>query len=450
MEIMVIGITALGAFSFAGLALLILRASMRQKNANLTIYSLGAVRRRFQTCRRTPGPWSVIAVRINKNGPQRRYTGGQGGDLRVYAARRILQYLENGVGGMLAGGERESELIVLSPMPDGEFDRFAQAVSADVRAYTKSYPVAGGPGIQFGRYLVQAGCGGFSEALENAKIALRYAEQSGQTACGYSYSQRMKFEEAAQLDERLRKAIRENSFRLRFQPYVDVQSNQVVGFEILSRLQTPDGGMMIPAHFWESVCRNDLCTEFDYHIFGRSCAWLAARSMETTGSWSVSCNFSRRTVSQDDFAQNIRRIADQYGIRYSQMAIEITEQELESDPQKILNNLEQLHELGFQIYLDDFGTGYTSFGDLQNYPIDVLKLDISILQNAETPKGRAIFENMVALAGRLGIRVLCEGVENERQVQLLKDTGCNIAQGYYYYMPLDVQECSRVLREETV
>ena len=130
--------------------------------------------------------------------------------------------------------------------------------------------------------------------------------------------------------------------------------------------------------------------------------------------------------------------------------MEITEDVVEKDRNVVFENIKKCRELGFRIALDDMGSGYTSFSDLRDYPIDVVKIDRSILNAAVDANGTALLEGMIALVHSLHIKALCEGVENQQQRELLRSLNCDFLQGYYFFRPLPQEEADRIVRENGV
>ena len=120
---------------------------------------------------------------------------------------------------------------------------------------------------------------------------------------------------------------------------------------------------------------------------------------------------------------------------------------MENNKEIAFNNVSRCKELGFRIALDDAGSGYTSFSDLRDYPIDIVKIDRTILNSAINPRGIALLEGMIALAHSLKMEVLCEGVETAEQKELLLRLGCDYMQGYYFYRALPQEEANRFLNE---
>ena len=118
---------------------------------------------------------------------------------------------------------------------------------------------------------------------------------------------------------------------------------------------------------------------------------------------------------------------------------------METNKQVAFGNISRCKDLGFRIALDDAGSGYTSFADLRDYPIDLVKIDRSILNSVTMPRGAALLRGVTALAHNLDMRVLCEGAETQEQANMLRDIGCDYIQGYYFYHPLPLKEIERIL-----
>ena len=159
----------------------------------------------------------------------------------------------------------------------------------------------------------------------------------------------------------------------------------------------------------------------------------------------ISCNFTRITISEDDFISNIKSISDKYKFNKQNLCIEITEDAIEKNSEKALKNIEECKKLGFHIALDDLGSGYTSLINLCHYPVDIVKIDNSILNSADDERGRLLFEGLVDISHKLQLKVICEGVETPAQNEFVTAAGCDYIQGFYYYRPMPEEECEKML-----
>ena len=163
----------------------------------------------------------------------------------------------------------------------------------------------------------------------------------------------------------------------------------------------------------------------------------------------ISCNFTRLTAASADFIQNLTSIAEKYDLAYEAVAIEITEDDDGGDREQLCRNVKALKAMGFSLLIDDFGAGTTSLEDLYCFPIDVLKIDKTILKRVDTERGAAIFDSIVHMAKELGLKVLCEGIETKEQHDFAILHGCDILQGFYYSKPMQISDYEEAFAEAT-
>lgn len=257
-----------------------------------------------------------------------------------------------------------------------------------------------------------------------------------------------------ELESRIAEFMELDYFSLMIQPVVDFRTDTVCGGEVLSRLNHPERGMVFPDEFLPAIDSAGLYSQFDRYIFQKSCAWLSRSLAEGEELETLSCNFSRKTLSEVNAASQLVQIADSYGLPHNRLAIEITERERETDAQQFYSNLAQLKSAGFRIFLDDYGNGVTSVKDLMQYPLDIVKIDRSLLLTAETEQGKAVYRALVAMAMELGDEVACEGIETEEQRRFAREAGCHYGQGFLFFRPMsteqvfDMVEKSSIHREE--
>lgn len=256
------------------------------------------------------------------------------------------------------------------------------------------------------------------------------------------------------IDQELMKRVEEfmnyDRFSLVIQPMVDFTSNTVVGGEVLSRLHHPERGVIFPNNFLHCIDAAGLYPKFDRYVFRKACAWLS-RSLEAGETVEyISCNFSRKTLSEASIASQLTEIADHYSIPYEKLAIEITEREKESDTQQFLLNLKQLNASGFRIFLDDYGIGDTSLKDMIDYPLDTVKIDRSMLYETDTDQGKSVYRTLVNVAREMGLKVICTGIETEEQSCFAREVGCDYGQGFLYFHPMDVDEMFETMEKSRI
>lgn len=230
----------------------------------------------------------------------------------------------------------------------------------------------------------------------------------------------------------IEEGFRREEFRMYLQFIVDNQTKRIASAEALSRWEKPTGEVWLPGRYIGAMERSGLITKLDYYMFERACRKLCAWKDTEFGTLTMSCNFTRLTISEADFVANIRGIAERYDFDRSKLLIEITEDSLEKNMAVATNNILRVKELGFRIALDDVGSGYTDLLNLCEYPIDVVKTDRKILLLANKERGRKLFLGILALARHLNLKVVCEGVETEEQAAMVAASGCDYVQGWYY------------------
>ena len=243
-----------------------------------------------------------------------------------------------------------------------------------------------------------------------------------------------------ELVKRMSDMIYYDRFQLVVQPVIDLETGGIVGGEVLSRLNHPEQGVIFPDKFLPAVEEAGLYPKFDHHMFTKSCALMQKLTQQGVVIRYLSCNFSRLTLSEKGAATRLAKIADGYGVARDRMAVEITEREQETDTEQFCENLRQIKEAGFRIFVDDLGAGVTSVRDLWSYPVDVVKIDRSLLLAAEDEQGRTAYRGLRNLAVDLGCQVLCEGVETEEQHRFVLDVGCHYGQGFLFYRPMEAEQ----------
>jgi len=253
-----------------------------------------------------------------------------------------------------------------------------------------------------------------------------------------------------ELTARMAEYIHLDCFSLVIQPVMNLKTNTIAGGEVLSRLNHPERGVIFPDNFLPAVAAAGLYAEFDKYIFRKCCAWLSRSRAEGAGMGLVSCNFSRKTLSEPDVASQLVQIADSYGLPHSSLGIELMEQEAETDVTQFYGNLKKLKGSGFRIILDDFGDGVTSVKDIMSKPLDIVKIDRSVLLAADNDQVKAAYRSMVEMAEGMGLEVVCEGIETEEQRRFAQDVGCHYGQGFLFYRPMSIDQVFEMIEMGSV
>lgn len=250
--------------------------------------------------------------------------------------------------------------------------------------------------------------------------------------------------------KRMEEFLDRDLFSLVIQPLVDFETDTAYNGEVLSRLNHPERGVIFPDKFLPVIDVLGLYPKFDRYIFQKSCAWLRRSAAAGERYDGISVNFSRKTLSEEGVARDLIQIADRYEVPHNKLGLEITEREKETDAQQLLENLKILKAAGFHIILDDYGNGVTSVDDLMRYPLDIVKIDRSMLLNACTEKGKTEFCELVIKATQMGSKVVCEGIETEEQNRFARDAGCHYGQGFLFFKPVSQDRVFEMMHKGSI
>lgn len=297
---------------------------------------------------------------------------------------------------------------------------------------------------------------GICSLSENPDCGAEAALYSARQGCAYAFghgmlcafSTRGMIDESEQL-ERLRGSMSKAVEKGEFEPYLQFvvdRTGTVVGAETVSRWQSPEDGLLPPSKYIDLMIRAGTVTEHDLYMLRCACAQLQSWRREGLEKLCLSCNFTRQSLSDERTLPRVREIAEQYDFSHDCLIIEITEDCLVHDRSAAAETLNGLIALGFHIALDDMGAGYSSLSDLCTYRFDYVKIDRSILLDAEEERGRALLAGLVQLAHSMGIRALSEGVETKEQLDIALAAGCDFIQGFYFSRVLPGREAGSFLR----
>ena len=300
---------------------------------------------------------------------------------------------------------------------------------------------------------------GICSLEENPDYSGEAALYSARQGCAYAFGHGMlcafgnkrMVGESEQLD-RLRRRTAEAVAKGEFEPYFQFvvdRGGTIIGAETVSRWQSPEDGLLPPSKYIDLMIRAGTVTEHDLYMLRCACVQLQTWKREGRGTLWLSCNFTRQSIADEKILARVREIVEQYDFTRDRLVVELTEDSYTHDREAALRTIEGLHAMGLRIALDDMGAGYSSLSDLCTYPIDGVKIDRSILLDAEEERGRALLAGLVQLAHSMGIRALSEGVETKEQLDIALAAGCDSIQGFYFSRVLPKREAERYLRELT-
>lgn len=277
---------------------------------------------------------------------------------------------------------------------------------------------------------------------KNASLALHHAKQTGAGRIQiFNPEMDANIRSRKHLEDELRYAIGNDQLVVHYQPKVEICTGHVLGIEALVRWRHPDRGLIPPVLFVPLAEASGLIQPMTEFVMRAACEDLRRCHEMGIDLGHVSVNLSANLVQTEDLAGMVKRILAQTRLPAKHLELEITESILMEDLDKARAALNSIYLIGVALSLDDFGTGYSSLTYLRQFPFRTLKIDRSFVTDmSESSEDIAIVRAVIALAHSLKLRVVAEGVENEAQLQILKDEGCDEVQGYYYSRPQPMPE----------
>lgn len=254
---------------------------------------------------------------------------------------------------------------------------------------------------------------------------------------------------AKKLEEDIKNAIKNEEFQAFFQPQVQSKTKKIIACEALARWVKPDGSVISPFHFIPYAEKNGLIQQIDECIFKDICKKLKIL-YDNNLALPISINLSRVYIEDTSYIKSLISFFEQYNLPKDLIEFEITETGLITNVESLMHTLKYINDSKFKISLDDFGTGYSSIKTLQDYDFDYLKIDKSFVDNIGSEKSNTIINYSLYIAKALHLKSIAEGVETNEQFEYLKDNGCDIIQGYYFYRPLPFKEFFQLLKNQNI
>jgi diguanylate cyclase (GGDEF)-like protein/PAS domain S-box-containing protein len=288
--------------------------------------------------------------------------------------------------------------------------------------------------------------------LKNSDIAMYHAKERGKnTYQFYSKAMNAAALERLTMENELHKALERKEFLLHYQPKLNISSGRITGVEALIRWARPDGSFISPSEFIPIAEERGLIDPIGEWVLQTACSQF--KEWQSTGVTmdSIAINISKRQFDQQQLFFVVTQALRNNNIDPSCLELEITESTIMHDPERAIATLKRLKDMGVKISIDDFGKGYSSLDNLRRLPFDILKIDIlftaKIVENAED---RAIVKAIIAMARSLRLKVIAEGVETKEQLVVLRELGCDEAQGYLFSRAVPAAECGRFIKESSL
>ena len=288
------------------------------------------------------------------------------------------------------------------------------------------------------------------ELIKNADLAMYAAKSTrGNHYKLYQANMEENTDEWLLLETKLHQALKNDSLVLHYQPKINLKTGRIMGMEALLRWYDPELGHIPPDRFIPFAEECGLINKIG--------VWALRKASSQAHFWNktyglnlqVAVNISPIHISTDGFVEMVRSVLEETKINPTNLEIEITEMSMLDYTDRLIKTIVELKSLGITISIDDFGTGYASLNYLKKFPVDVLKIDRTFIQDITSGKsGVAMISAMISLAHALDLKVVAEGVEQELELNVLRILNCEFVQGYYFSKPLSVEAFKKEILEE--
>ena len=382
---------------------------------------------------------------------------GVGDRLLAAVGQRLSNSLRPGDTVARFGGDEFG--IILDPVADPDEARMiAERIGSELRTpfalNGRDWFVSASMGVA----VAEPGRGTPEELLREAEIAMVRAKSDGANRLAmFEPSMSTMTLERLDLENDLRGALERGELRVHYQPIVELGTRDIVGFEALVRWQHPTRGLVPPLAFIPLAEETGLIIPLGRWVLEQACReasrWRRparpARRGAAVAPLFVSVNLSARQFVQADLVEDVQAILAETGLAPGALELEITESVVMDQSEAGVRALRELRSLGVRLVLDDFGTGYSSLAYLKHLPLDTIKIDRSFVAGIDEIADRSIVDAVIALAHGLGIGVVAEGIETDRQAERLLELGCDLGQGYLFSRPVPAAEARKLLRPTT-
>lgn len=303
------------------------------------------------------------------------------------------------------------------------------------------YPIR----MKFGIYQLRKQDRDIDVMIDRANIARRsLAGNDAETVAYYSDAILLQTRKADKIESEMQQALENGEFKVYLQAKWDVQENKVAGAEALVRWIKPDGNMVYPDEFIPVFERNGFIEKLDFYMLEAVCKRMQQVIRDGGTVYPISINQSRMLLHNPEYIAHVTDILKQYEMPQKYIELEVTETALFDDKERMIHILQDLKSENIPLAMDDFGSGYSSLNVLKDMPFDILKIDRAFFSESITSESSTlILQKIIEMADGLGLEVICEGVETQQQVELLREMGCRRVQGYFYARPIPMEEYIR-------
>ncbi len=287
--------------------------------------------------------------------------------------------------------------------------------------------------------------------IQNADMACLQAKQRGGNSYRFFTSgMNTAASEFLMIDKDLKNALKNDEFVLHYQPYWDCNTMNLVGMEALIRWQSKDRGLVPPVKFIPVLEETGMIIEVGEWVLRTAILQIKEWQNKGYSVVPVSVNLSLIQFRQNNLAEKVKKMMEEFGLSPSLLTAEITESAFMEDVEFTKSTLKEFRDIGMSISVDDFGTGYSSLSYLKRLPVDTLKIDISFIRElGKDPDAEVIVSAIITMANALDMKTIAEGVETEEQWRVLKHLRCDTTQGFHFSRPLPAEEIEKLLARKS-
>lgn len=281
---------------------------------------------------------------------------------------------------------------------------------------------------------------------DRAALAKKSIKDNAMQFCAfYDEEYRNEIVKTSQIESEMVQALKEGQFVMYLQPKFNLESGEIVGAEVLARWNHPTKGMIQPDEFIPLFEKNGFIIKLDEYMWEEACKAIQGWKKEGRREFPVSVNVSRYHIFNHHIERKLENLLQKYELTPGALSLEITETMFFGNSNELYYLLERLQNMGFRLEVDDFGAGYSSLNMLRNVPVDVIKIDKGFLDDTlTTEKGKIVIRHTIAMAKELQLQIIAEGVETTEHVNFLKNSHCDVAQGFYFARPMPLEEFNKM------
>ncbi len=389
---------------------------------------------------------AIVAIDLGRMRVFNEWYGRQAGDALIAEVGSALLTLRADCGG-LAGYWGQDDFVAYLPGDRDTIDALYHRIQTIVSSRDDSVgflPAFGvcpvGPAERIDIMLYDRAKAALTRARHDFRDRIKYFEPE-------TYAQR---EREDYLLSAFQRALSQGHITFYIQPQYDMEAKKIVGGEALARWIDEGGNYISPGMFVPLLERNGFAVTLDRHIWNLVFTWLSKRLAQGLPCVPISINVSQTDLISVDVANQLERLATRHAVPTHFVKVEITESACADNPEDVKVLTTKLRSLGFSVLIDDFGSGASSLSMLQTIEADVIKLDgrFMSMNTYQANRSENIVKSIINMSWEIGMPVIVEGVETEKQVAFLRDLGTRYAQGYYYYRPMPVESFEKLLASD--